>query len=158
MEHSAPVSRRHVLLGVLGLALLATSCASGDLAFVQDERLEILEPPQRVKVTLPVTVRWRIEGFESTGEDGRSDPTAGSFAVFVNRTPVPPGEPLSWLAREDRRCKAIPGCPDEVYLADRNAYKGHETHEVTIVLLDGRGRRIGESAWHVTFFYDRAVS
>jgi hypothetical protein len=41
------------------------------------------------------------------------------------------------------------------HLPDLDALQGHERHEVTIALLDGTGRRIGESAWFVTVFYDR---
>lgn len=176
MTHSATVSRLPVLSSLLGLALLASSCATSGLAFVQDERLEIISPRSHAKVTLPVTVRWSIKDFRITGEDGRSDPHAGYFGVFVDRVPIPPGKTLAWIARDDGRCRAIPGCPDEVYFADRetytteqtsftferlpdqDAYQGHELHEVSIVLLDGTGRRIGESAWYVTLRYDRDVS
>lgn len=175
MTHSAAVSRLPVLSSILGLALLTSSCASG-LAFVQDDRVEIIAPESHEKVTLPVTVRWRVDGFRITGRDGGSDPNAGYFGVFVDRAPVPPGKALNWIARDDRHCLASPGCPDELYLADRDtystdqtfftfaqlpdqdAYRGHETHEVSVVLLDGTGRRIGESAWYITLRYDRDVS
>lgn len=157
---------------MVGLALLASSCAQG-LAFRQDDRLEITAPKPRTDVTLPLTIRWRVDDFRITGPGPNAEPDAGYFALFLDRTPVPPGERLSWLARDDRRCKAVPGCPDATYLADRGAhttnetfftfdqlpiqdvYSGHETHEATVVLLDATGRRIGESAWFVTFRYDR---
>jgi hypothetical protein len=176
MTHSATVSRLPVSSSLLGLALLASSCATSGLAFVQDDRVEIVSPRSHDKVTLPVTVRWNVKEFRISGKDGRSDPNAGYFALFVDRAPVPPGKTLDWIARDDRRCRAIPGCPDELYFADREvfttdktsftfehlpdqeAYQGHEIHDLSIVLLDGTGRRIGESAWYITLRYDRDVS
>jgi hypothetical protein len=174
MTHSHAVTRSPASLLIVGLALLASSCGSG-LAFVQDRRLEFTAPQSHEKVTLPVTIRWKVEGFRLTGPDGSPQPGAGYFGVFVDRTPVPPGRPLSWIARDDRPCLRTPGCPDETYLSDRRVHstneteitfehlpdlgasRGHESHEVTIVLLDGSGRRIGESAWYIGFLYDREV-
>jgi hypothetical protein len=176
MTHSATVSRPFVLSSLVGLALLASSCATGGLAFVQDKRLEITAPRGHDKVTLPVTVRWRVTDFRVTGKDGRSERDAGYFGVFVDRAPVPPGKTLAWIARDDKRCLATTGCPDESYFTDRHAYvtndtsftfrqlpdqstyRGHEIHDVTIVLFDGTGHRIGESAWVVTLRYDRKVT
>ena len=174
MTNSPVVTRSPACLLLVGLALIASSCANG-LAFVQDRRLEFTAPPSHDRVTLPVTVRWKIDGFRLTGPDGSSEPDAGYFGVFVDRSPVPPGKPLSYIARDDLSCRRTPGCPDATYLSDRRVHsandtaitfehlpdlgaaRGHETHEVTIVLLDGTGKRIGESAWYVTFLYDRDV-
>jgi hypothetical protein len=174
MTHSSPVIRP-ALTRLVGLALLASSCTNG-LAFVQDRRLQIVEPKAQKKVSLPVTVRWTIHDFVVTGPNGRAERNAGYFGLFLDRSPVPPGKPLTWIAHDDRRCKRIPGCPDTRYLNDRHVFfttgrsftfrllpdldasGGHETHEVTIVLLDGRGIRIGEDAWYATFFYDRKPS
>ena len=175
MTHSRAVARLQACSFLVGLALVASSCAHG-LAFVQDRRLTITSPATQAKVHLPFTLRWRMRDFQVTGPDGRADPKAGYFGVFLDRTPVPPGNPLSWIARDDRRCKLIPGCPDDSYLTDRHVYAttdtqlrfallpdlqavgGHETHAVTIVLLDGAGHRIGEHAWYATFRYDRKKS
>jgi hypothetical protein len=152
--------------------LLSASCAHG-LAFVQDRRIEVVAPRSHATVTLPVTVRWRVKQFRITGPDGASDPSAGYFGVFVDQAPVPPGKTLAWIARDDRRCRADEGCPDAAYLANHDvytttqtaftlpqlpdllAYHGNETHEVTIVLLNGRGIRVGESAWYIDFRYQR---
>ena len=155
------------------VAVAAVGCTSEGLAFVQDKRVEVVAPAGHAKVTLPVTVRWRVRDFRITGRDGSATDSAGYFGVFVDRAPVPPGRPLSWIANDDRRCLATTGCPDATYLADRgvyattqtsltlpqlpnqHAYRNHEQHEVTVVLLDGTGHRIGESAFYVDFFYDR---
>lgn len=65
------------------------------------------------------------------------------------------------------------GCPNRAYLSARQVYATHRTeftlhtltnprlehqkeiHTVTIVLLDGTGHRIGESAWSITFILER---
>ena len=173
MKHPGSVARLRASAASVGLIILACACAPAGLAFVQDKRLEIVQPEPRSTVELPVTIRWRVEGFRITGPDGRVKPDAGYFGVFVDTTPIPPGETVAWVARDDRSCTSRPGCPDETYLADHrtyetegttftleqlpflDAYAGREQHEVTIVLLDGTGRRIGESAWFVTFIYER---
>lgn len=175
MTSSRPVRRPSVACLVAGLALVATSCTSG-LAFVQDRRLDITQPKGNKKVSLPLTVRWTVHDFRVTGPDGNTAPDAGYFGIFLDRTPVPPGKALTWIARDDRTCARTPGCPDAKYLNDRHVYfttnteitftllpdlgavGGHEAHEVTVVLLDGQGRRIGESAWYSTFHYDRKGS
>jgi hypothetical protein len=170
---ASAVSRPLVRSGLVLVALVLVACIPDGLAFVKDERLEIVAPDSLTTVTTPVTIDWEIEDFRITGPDGSSSDDAGYFGVFVDRAPIPPGEALSWLARDDRRCLETEGCPDRTYFADRDAYttsetsftlrhlpdqdayQGHERHEVTVVLLDGTGRRIGESAWYVDFLYER---
>ena len=116
-----------------------------------------------------MTVRWTYDRFTVTGPDGGRDPHRGYFAVFVDRAPVPAGKDLGWLARNDRSCRTVATCPDEQYLADRHVFttttpeitfdqlplpafhKGLEDHTITVVLLDGTGHRVGESAWYVDF-------
>ena len=158
-------------LAVLGV--LASGCVPQGLAFVQDKRVDIVAPPSHATVKVPVTVRWTVHDFDVTGHDGGSNPNAGYFGVFVDRAPVPPGKPLTWVAQGDQLCLATKGCPDTQYLHDHHvyattktsftmptlpdltAYHGHELHEVTVVMLDGQGDRIGEQAWYIDFKYDR---
>lgn len=166
------IGARVAVFGVA--ALLLAACGFDGLAFRQDDRVEIVAPDDREAVTLPVTVEWRVDGFEVTGENGESRDDAGYFAVLVDRNPQPPGEPLAWLAREDDTCVASPDCPDEQYFAQRRVHTTTDTrftvdnvlrpdreriirelHEVTVILLDGTGRRIGESAFSVEFEVDR---
>ena len=150
--------------------LLLPACGTSGLSFVQDERITISAPEDRARVELPLTVRWEVEDFEITGPTGRATDDAGYFGVLVDRAPPPPGRDLEWLLRDDVVCSANPECPDEAYLAARDIYSTAETsividqvpepargersrefHEVTVVLLDGTGRRIGESAFGVEF-------
>lgn len=143
------------------LMVMTTGCAVSGLSFRQDTRVRITAPEHSERVQLPVTVTWEVEDF------------TGDFAVYVNRSPQPPGEPLAWFARDDAGCRASDGCPDEEYLALRGIHTTEDTsftisvmppsgspnrrefHDVTIALLDDEGRRIGESAFHVTFELDR---
>jgi hypothetical protein len=178
-EEPVPVRVRTALPALAVVLMALTSgCVPQGLAFRVDDRLTILSPKARSEVTLPVTVRWSVRDFavippastESAGSD------SGYFGVFLDRPPQPPGKPLAWVARDDRGCRPADGCPDAEYLADRNIYsttateivfrqlprpsskKGKERHQVTIVLLDADGRRIGESAFHVDFTLNRKGS
>jgi hypothetical protein len=158
------------------VALLASACRVNDLAFRQDERVEILTPEQRSKVVLPFHLRWTVRDFDIVGPDGSHNARAGYFAVLVDASPMPPGANLTYFARDDDSCLRTPGCPDETYLADRDVHLTTDTsfavdtlrdtrpinrrsvpdeHAITIVLLNGRGERIGESAFKTEFTVDR---
>lgn len=160
-------------LVVLGLCLALAGCVPQGLAFKVDERLRFVSPQDRSMVTLPVTIDWEIDDFDVTGPGGEPSKTGGYFGVFVDGTPMPPGEDLRWLARKDRGCRAAEGCPDAKYLSDKSVYTTTETqlrleqlprnadddrrerHYVTVVLLDADGVRIGESAFELAFDVDR---
>jgi hypothetical protein len=152
-----------------------SGCVSQGLAFRIDKRVSITSPAARSEVTLPVTVRWTVKDFDvvQPGTSAVGSRQAGYFAVFVDDSPQPPGKPLAWVARNDRACRASDGCPDAEYLAGRHIYSTSQTsitfaqlprpsntnqkerHDVTIVLLDAQGRRIGESAFYVQFTLNR---
>lgn len=157
----AGVAARPALLAVIALALasslLAGACGTSGLNFVQDDRVSITTPGDREVVELPVTVRWEVEDFD------------GTFAVFVDRAPVPPGRPLEWLARDDDVCESQPGCPGLSWFNAREVYPTAETeltltevpdlgtdegrvfHEATVVLIGRDGKRVGEAAFTVEF-------
>ncbi len=152
-----------MLVWVVLVAALPACDRFDGLAFREDTRVDIVSPTDRAHVTLPITVRW------TSLAPGRV------FGVFVDRAPQPPGEPLSWFARNDDSCRAAANCPDNEYLAQRNVFRTRqphfrvqqlldtqrdtqrrEFHEVTVVLLDRHGNRVGESAWSVEFQVERA--
>jgi hypothetical protein len=154
------------------------ACGVSGLNFKQDERLEVTAPGDRAEVQLPITVSWRVRDFEVVGRDGSDRSDAGYFGVFVDRAPQPPDRTQAWLVRDDPRCRTTPSsCAKGSFLApnnihsttdtrfviDRlpapstNAPRRREFHEVTIVLLNGRGERIGESAFVRQFEVDRSV-
>jgi hypothetical protein len=92
----------------------------------------------------------------------------GSYAVFVDRLPVAPGHTLRDVG--DQQCRRTAGCPDAAYLAQHRVYvtssdqvevpslplvsgaagrAAQPTHTLTVVALDGRGRRRGDASWEV---------
>jgi hypothetical protein len=157
----------------VGMVVLASGCQLSQLQFVVDDRLSFSAPPARERVTLPTTVRWSIEDFTPTGLDGSRASKQGVFAVFVDAAPMPVGKDIRWLARGDASCKRDPRCPNKDYLAELGVYVtaetsltltslpkapdgvGDEQHYVNVVLLDGTGHRIGESAWYLPFTFKR---
>jgi hypothetical protein len=158
------------------LVLVASAlagCATPTLE--RDQRVRFLAPPAGADVTLPLLVRWSADParFRATGFDGSRGGRRGVYAVFVDSAPVRPGRHLDTLAEHDLVCRASPGCPDSTWLADHGVYLttaprlvlrglprdrgrraggGRRRHEVTVVLLDGRGVRIGEGAWTRSFY------
>lgn len=169
------MSRRYVC-ALVALVLLSTGCRFNDLAFRLDERLDIVTPEDQADVTLPFELRWTVEDFEVTGPDGKTSHDAGFFAVFLDESPMPPGETPAYVARDDESCLRSQGCPDEIYLSDHGIRLTQETtltidalrdmrpvdrpsapdnHTITIVLLNGRSERIGESARSVDLIVER---
>lgn len=173
-------ARRAAALAVAGASLASAVSGCGfratDLSFRSDDRLRITAPEERERTRLPVTVRWTMRDFDVIqpgSYGGGVEEDQGYFAVFVDRAPVPPGETLRHVSRKDRSCRAAEGCPDRDYLEARGVYTTggssvtlqtlaqtakegrREFHTVTVVILDARGRRIGESAWQVRFEVDR---
>jgi len=169
------VRRRHRtgMTLVLVLAVVGSACSTSGLQFREDERVDIVAPRYREKVALPLTIEWEVRGFEITGPTEQARDDAGYFAVLIDAEPPPPGETLDYYGRDDTSCRPEAGCPDQQYLATRGVHTTTGTqllverlapapgvdvsrgdpdrHEVTIILLDGRGRRIGESVWNQPF-------
>lgn len=155
--------RRPLSVGVVILAILLAACRFSGLSLEQDERVKVLAPPDRSEVSLPFELRWKIENY------------AGRFGVFVDRAPQPPEEGVAWLVRDDEDCRRQADCPTPEYLAALDVYVLSEAslriehvpeidregpdafHEATIVLLDDRGRRVGESAFSVEFRVKRST-
>ncbi len=163
----------HRLTGLMVLVLLTSACSVSGLSFRQDHRVEITSPDEEASVAEPATVTWTVEGFDITGPTDSTSTDAGYFGVYLNRTPQPPGETLDWFVREDKNCNADPSCPDRGYYRALGVFTTTDTswtmpplppppvgtqaefHEVTIALLDGSGRRIGESQWRIRFELER---
>lgn len=97
------------------------------------------------------------------------------WAVFFDASPMRPGQTLRSLVPLGDPCLADAGCPDEKWLADRNVYvssatrltvqqlpdfrgenRSRDQHEVSIVRLDERGARVGESVFVREFEIHRA--
>ena len=162
---------RRVLPAVVG-CLVATGCGithMQDLSFRVDNRLHFTTPKARTKVHQPLTVAWTIHDFR-VAPAGSEPPSkdAGYFAVFVDRTPIQPGQTMRAVADGDTSCKHDPKCPDAAYLAQHEVFTTTATtltlpqipnvlgstdkvqsHTITVVLMDTAGHRIGESAWQL---------
>jgi len=147
---------------VLVIGLFAQGCAVNGLSFAQDHRVEIEAPGTNATVRLPFEVRWTAKDFD------------GSFLVLFDRSPMRPDRPLRSLVSENDPCRARPGCPDAKWLDDRHIYvtadthllvddlpeertnnRAKDRHELTIVLLDKQGTRVGESAFIREFIIER---
>ncbi|HEX4654895.1 MAG TPA: hypothetical protein VH274_04055 [Mycobacteriales bacterium] len=159
-----------------GAALLAVLPLTGcglthlqDLNFRVDNRLHFLSPQDRSTVARKFTVSWTMRDF-TIAAPGSAPATrdAGYFAVFVDKTPVKPGQTMKSLVSNDAACKLDPKCPDRARLADLGVFTTTNTsfrvtqvanvtgdkeklqhHYVTVVLMDTSGHRIGESAWEL---------
>ena len=171
------MTRSRLIVAVAAL-VPAAACLGGCAwrpGLRSDHRLTFVSPPAGAMVSGPVEVRWQIarSDFRPTRFDGSHTTRRGVFAVFVDRAPMPPGRDIDSLAAHDAVCVVSPGCPDGAWLADHGVYlttrpalaftalpvgsgrragAGRRRHEVTVVLLDGRGVRIGESAWTRVFY------
>jgi hypothetical protein len=158
------------LLAVVAIALaVAPACQLQGLAFIEDRRVELVSPEYREIVGQPVTIDWEVTDDALAEELG----SGTQFGVYMDIDPQPPGEPLEYFGRDDPTCRRSPTCPDEKYLRQRGVYTTTDTemtfrflpvapgvdleqgdpdfHEVTLVLLDEEGQRIGESAWAIIF-------
>jgi len=153
------LARTHSLL----VAGVLTAGCSTQVAFRVDDRVSFTAPKDRATVTLPLRLDWEVRDF------------TGSFAVFIDQAPVPPGKPLAYVARKDTRCKRSAGCPDKEYLASQGVFltttsdlrierlprdtrhpDRRERHRAVVVLLDAAGNRVGESAYEVVFDVSRS--
>jgi hypothetical protein len=161
------------LAGLLAVLFLTASCSIQGLNFREDKRVTITSPRERAQVRFPFTVEWNVNGFQITGPDRRDSQNSGYFGFFLDRTPQPPGKPFAWLVKDDRNCQLRPGCPDNLYFQNLGIHSTTKTsltinsiidpdplninverrefHRVVIILMNGRGERIGESAFRVEF-------
>jgi len=160
-----------VALVVAG-AVLVSGCGIThlqDLSFRVDNRLHFTTPKTRTKVHQPVHLAWTIRDFRIAAP-GSEPPSraAGYFALFVDRTPVKPGQTMRAVGSNDPSCRRDPKCPNEGYLEQHAVYTTTDLamtlplipnilgdkekiqhHTITIVLMDTSGHRIGESAWEL---------
>jgi hypothetical protein len=126
--------------------------------------MRVVTPAQGASVSLPLRVNWVV---------GRTAGNATRFAVFVDRSPMPPGHDLAWLARGDESCRRSSSCPDETWLNNHGVYTTSSSattvravpssvlgdrkradggHRVVVVRVDSAGRRVGEQVAARLFF------
>lgn len=158
---------------VMLLTLFVGGCGLDGLQFVADERVRWVTE-DRLVTTLPLELSWALDGYDLVGADGSRRDDAGYVAIFLDREPQPPSTTLDLLAERDDDCQADPSCPDQAWFHDHGIYPvtdgttlqidhirppvdegRRETHDLTLVLLDGTGRRQGESAFRITVEIER---
>jgi hypothetical protein len=169
------IQRVGVTAALLSLTV-ASACQVEGLAFEKDQRVEIISPAYRELLSLPVTVDWNVTDEQLADSMG----TTTQFGVLVDIAPQPPGESLDYFARNDPVCEENPSCPDRRYLAQRGIHTTTDTeitfetmpiapevdlergdpdfHDVTLILLNEDGERLGESAWTIIFEIERDES
>lgn len=139
----------------LAIALLAPMLAGcGPYLFRQSDRLQITSPQNNSTVRQPLTVRWSAQDF--------SAPRDGRFAVFVDRDPMGAGGNINDYAPSDR---------GGIYLVAATSLKltlltplagvdpaEQNHHDVTVVMLDRSGARIGEYAAFTEFTVTRGTT
>lgn len=129
----------------LAVALVVLPACGGKL-FRNDHRIEILQPRKYATVDQPLTVRWQAKDFAA--------PDDGHFLVLVDRDPMPPGETLTYFRRNRLDIYQVDATTFtvDVFTPHVGANSTERNrHDVTVVLLDRDGRRIGESAGFVEF-------
>lgn len=137
--------RLRASLALVALAPLLAGC--GPYLFRESDRLQITAPANYTSVRQPLTIRWRAQDF--------SAPRDGRFAVFVDRDPMAPGSSIGDYAPQDR---------GGIYLVDGTSLRlnlltpltgvdpaEQNHHDVTVVMLDRNGDRIGEYAGFTEF-------
>ena len=138
--------RRAAVPALAALAVLQLSGCEQYL-FQQSDRVQIVSPQIYSTVREPLTIRWQTQDFAA--------PRDGSFAVFIDRDPMPPGEGLDYFPSQNR---------DGIHVLTSTALRidvlsqqvgvdpaEQNHHDVTVVLLDGGGHRIGEYAGFTEF-------
>jgi hypothetical protein len=139
--------RARLALAVALLAAMPALASCGPYLFRQSDRLTIVAPQTSTTVAQPLTVSWRAQDF--------SAPRDGKYAVFVDRDPITPGSSIDDLAPQERA---------GVYVVTATSLRlnlltplqgvdpaEQNHHDVTVVLLDTQGNRIGEYAAFTEF-------
>jgi hypothetical protein len=160
------VRRAPALLAMVPM-LACSACVPDGLQFRVDERVTITTPRDNAEVRLPLTLDWEVDDFDVVEPGTPVREGAGYFGVFVDATPMGPGKNLDSLRKDDVPCGGDAECTPEGILALRGIYTttssefvletlppgsgDGERHRATVVLLDSRGTRIGESRWSVDF-------
>jgi len=148
---------------VLAVLMAASGCSSQAMLFIKDTRVHIVQPTENSRHSLPLHLQW-------TGNN-----VAGArYALFFDSPPVRPGQSLLSLVDKQDPCRADNSCLGSSSLTDKYVFvtkathldvdllpdrrKSHSSlddHLLTIVMVDGAGRRIGEAAYLRTFTLDR---
>ena len=138
------------------------------LSFLPDRRLSMVAPEEEEEVNLPLVVRWEVDDFPREG--------GNHFGVYVD-TDIPSPDKIVRLRVCSTREQLPPQpgefrgiCRDqrkEVFFTEETSFslecfeprfnlgaRRLNDHRVTVILLDGENRRVGEAAASVPFRVD----
>jgi hypothetical protein len=140
-------TRGHWVTGS-GAALVAAVTLSGcqSLLFRQDHRITIVSPDSHSTIASPLTLAWTTHDFTA--------PRDGSFVVFVDRAPMSVGDTVADVDPKHTGAGIYMTAAaalriDSVAPNGDAASADKDLHDFTVVLVDPRGHRIGESAGFV---------
>ena len=155
------------------LAIAAPACGftrtDAPVSFKADHRLSFESPDQEDEVHIPVELEWKVKDFPL--ENGNR------FAVFIDKPPVGPKRTVRIrLCTEGEKLPPQPGsdrrkiCEDDlkrIYFSSTTSLsikcfdprfdapkRERDTHTATVVLVDGKDRRVGQAATTVRFRVD----
>lgn len=160
---------------LLAIAVVVlTACSAQGIALETNRSLTLLAPTDGGTVAMPFSVQWRVDNAALRQQLASG---ARRLAIFFDRSPMPPGETFHAVA--DKECRQTPGCPDTAYLTDRDIFvatasslplssfqvddlpdtrtphQRKDQHQLTIVVVDASGRRVGEAAFEAEFDISR---
>jgi hypothetical protein len=137
---------RAVVVAGAALGIALSGCADGYL-FRNDHRITIDAPGSFAAVHQPFVVHWTARDFAA--------PQDGSFAVFFDLAPPPPGQTIGTIPPLERRFVRVVDTtqvPAPTFSHDSTTTGPlQDHHEITVILLDRQGRRISETAGYVEF-------
>lgn len=166
---------RRLVAAAAGTILVTSSagCATSlhGLEFHNDNRMKITYPHENELVKTPFTLQWTMRDFTVAGPGhGPVEDHTGYFAVFVDRSPVKPGQTLAAIFKNTPSCQQSASCLTKPFLAQQQVYvttadhvrlqsvadllsnkQSTQFHTATVILLNTAGERISESAWSVEF-------
>jgi hypothetical protein len=119
------------------LAVLV-GCGVHDLALREDDRVSITSPGDGDDVRLPITLRWTAHDLDVGGADGTT------FGVVIDDALPRPGHAANDRVLHTTRTSIV---LDQLGSANRPGDRGG--HQLTVILLDDQGRRLGEGAWRI---------
>ena len=151
------IPSRLAAVALAAAAAVSVSACNG-LQFEQDRRLTFTSPRANALTTAPLTVTWSMTDYPTA-------PGQDEFAVFVDKAPIKVGQDLRSIVPARTPDAGVPALLNslQVYatpdssvtvtnirdIANNTAKR--QTHTVTVILVDGSGRRTSESAWTRTF-------
>lgn len=120
-------------------SLVLSGCFAG-MSFHTDDRLTLVEPLQGDYVQLPVQVSWSADELALAKE----------FVVFVDKAPIGrgvnidslEGDELINVYRTTKTAFVVEQITSKVNVTPDRA----DRHEITVIALDGKGDRLGESS------------